>query len=322
MPPASPDSNPLQPFAWAGLYMHTPPAMRLFRVDGGYVKGNVGLADDQRPRLEIGWKLHSKRRFDPHRMIRQQLARTLPRAMRRQAEKHIQPVKSEHFASLLRYTDENRRIDRCVGLARHSGRVIEMLIHFRDDDTPDEPLIRNVADSLRDQPTDQPQRWAFFGHRITTPADYHYHSSLLNIGDMSVRLTRADRPAASISVRIIYTAKLAMQRRGLLDWLAALHKEDRLNGDNLYYHQLENGKPRCDTIQTPLGEALRCDGRLRRTVRTVRWKLPKHQRRWIIHDTAQDRLVMIRVADDPDRFDPTFDKLIAGFDWREPNEPT
>ena len=309
-----------QPFAWAGLYLHTPASYRLFRIDGSYAKGNLGLADDRRPKLELAWKLPRKRRFDPHRMIRQQLVRTLPRAMRAQADKHIQPVASDHFASLLRYTDRERRIDRCAGLMRRTGRLVEMLVHFRDDDEPDEALLKHTAASLFDQPSDHPQRWAFFGHRLTSPTGYRYQSAQLNIGDMSVRFTRADRPAASLSVRIIYTAALALQRRSMRDWLVALHREERLNGNNLYYLQRDKKGDLDDTIETSLGETLVRHDRLRRTVRSVRWKLPTYQRRWMIHDKAHDRLLLIRVADEPDRFEPTLQAVLDGLDWRESGE--
>jgi len=314
------DTSQYQPFAWAGLFLRTPATFRLFRVDGGYIKGNVGLADDRAPRLELAWKLPRKRRFDPHRMIRQQLVRTLPRPMRAHADKHIQSVPSEHFASLLRYTDTTRRLDRCAGLMRGTGRLVEMIVHFREDDEPDEALIQSTAASLFDQPTDRPQRWSFFGHRFTTPADYRYHSAKLNIGDMSVRLTRADRPAASLTVRIIYTAKLALHRRSMRDWLVALHREDRFNGNNLYYLPPDKNGTRDDTINTSRGEALGRHDRLRRTVRTVRWKVPTYQRRWMVHDEANDRLLLIRVADDPDRFESTFQAVLDGFDWREEGE--
>ncbi|MFW6059483.1 MAG: hypothetical protein ACODAQ_04845 [Phycisphaeraceae bacterium] len=305
-----------RPFAWAGLRLDVPEACRLFRIDGRYPRGDVGLADEAQPRVELAWRLIKRRRFDPQRMLRHQLVRLLPRDQRATAERHINPIDSEHFAPLLHHRDAQKRLDRCVGFARGSDRVVEMIVHFIDADRPDEALLRRAAATLRDQPPDQPQQWAFFGHRLTTPAGYLYDSATLNLGDMTIRLRHRDRRAHSLTIRLLYTARLALQRCGMPLWITAFHKQDKITGDNIYDLPGTVEGARCDTIDTPLGPGLVCESHLRRPIRLFRWKLPRRQHHWMIHDTKHDRLLYIRLADDPERLEPTLETILNGLDWQ------
>ena len=316
----SPAPDAYRPFAWAGLRLEVPEACRPFRIDGHYRKGNVGVADETAPRLELAWVRPRKRRFDPHRMMHRQLAQTLPREDQRRADQYIQPMESEHFAPLLRCTDKNRQYDRCAGFARGTGRVVELIVHFRDTDTPDEALLKRAATTLCDQRPDVPHQWAFFGHRFTTPAGFLYDSAKLNLGDMSVRLVHHERRFASLEVRFIYTAQLALQRRGLRKWLQALHVDDKITGKNIYLLPTDQQGAKARHIDTALGPTLVCDSRLRGPVRTIRWKMPRIQRHWLVHDTERDRLIYLRLGDTADRLDPGFDELIAGLDWADPTD--
>lgn len=305
------------PFAWAGLRMSIPTTMRPFRIEGEYKRGNLGLGDDLQPRIELAWRLIKRRRFDPQRLLRHQLVRILPREQRAAAQRHIKPLDSDHFAPLLRYTDTEQRLDRCVGYARATGRVVEMVIHFNENDEPDDALLQHAAATLHDQPPNQPHRWAFFGHRLTTPAGYLYDSAKLNIGDMGIRLRHDRRRAHSLTIRVLYTARLALQRHGLPLWITAFHKDDKVTGLNIYELPGTTEGARCDKIDTPIGPALVCESHLRRVIRSFRWKLPRRQRHWLIHDETRDRLLYVRLADDPARLDPTLNEIIAGLDWTE-----
>lgn len=312
---AEPNSH--RPFAWAGWQLAVPASLRPFRIEGRYHKGDLGLGDEYQPRLELAWRWPKRRRFDPHRMLRHHLVRVLPRHQRREADRYIRALDSEHFAPLLRYTDAEQKLDRCAGFARRTGRLAEAIVHYRDGERPDEELIADVAATLRDQPLDAPQRWAFFDHRLTVPADYLYDSCQLNLGDMGVRFRHRQWPALSFTLRLIYTARLALQRCGLATWMAHVHREDRITGDNTYRMPGTKTEARGDTIQTRLGPALTCDSRLRWNVRMVRWKLPARQRHWLIHDAERDRLIYIRVGDAPERFEPMLHVLLDGMDWHE-----
>lgn len=296
--------------------MDVPASLRPFRLEGRHRRGDLGLGDEYEPRLEMAWRWPKRRRFDPHRMLRHQLVRILPRHQRSRAERYIRGLHSEHLAPLLRYQDTEHRLDRCIGFARGTGRVVELVVHYRDGERSDEALITQLAATLRDQPPDRPQRWAFFDHRLTVPPDYLYEIAVLNLGDMSLRFKHRHRPAATFTIRLLYTATLALQRCGLATWMAHLHREDRLTGDNIYRMPGTRSEAQADTIQTRLGPALVCDSRLRWNVRPVRWKLPGRQRHWLIHDAGHDRLIHVRIGDTPERFEPTLTALLDGLDWQ------
>lgn len=308
-------------FAWAGWRLDVPESLRLFRIQGRYRRGDLGMGDADQPRFELGWRWPRSRRFDPHRMLRHQLTRTLPRHQRRAADQHIRALDSEHFDPLLHYVDTEHRLDRCIGFARGTGRVAEMLIHHVEDDRPDEALLAQVAATLRDQRLDQPQRWAFFDHRLTIPVGFLYDSAQLNLGDMGLRFRHRERRAVSMTVRLIYTATLALQRCDLPAWLASLHCDDKITGDNLYRMPGDKEAARADTIQTTRGPALMCDSRLRWNVRAVRWKIPARQRHWLIHDGEHDRLVYVRLGDVEPNLEPTCQAILDGLDWRDEDEP-
>ena len=75
----------LVPFAWAGLILNVPPTFRLFKIDGNARKGMVGLADDERSRLELAWGMPRRKRFKADAVLRRKIIGTMPHRSRRSA---------------------------------------------------------------------------------------------------------------------------------------------------------------------------------------------------------------------------------------------
>ena len=312
-------TDDLVPFAWAGLILNVPPTYRPFKIEGNARKGMICLADDSRSRLELAWGIPRRKRFNADAILRRKLTGTMPRRSRRSRRNtpdHIQTRSLPTFSTLLGYRDEDQELDRWLGFIPTTRRAVEIVYHHgsaRENKT----FLDHMLPSLADQPPNRPQRWAFFGHRFTTPAGYAYRDSTLNLGDMKLRVTAWERglSRASVTIRMIYPAELALARMLFDDWLDD-HVTHRKRAHRPRYRKLfHRGGIVCKSFDTKLGPALVADADLRRLLKTISWGLPWLMRTWLIHDQKHDRLVLVDAQDKRRRLDPIIDTIVNGMQW-------
>ena len=238
------------------------------------------------------------------------------RRSRRSAKAHVQTRSLPGFATLLGYRDEDHELDRWLGFIPDTRRAVEIVYHHGSA-RENKCFHDRILPSLADQSPDEPQRWAFFGHRFTTPAGYAYRDSTLNLGDMRVRLTAWNRglSRASVTVRLIYPAELALTRMRFDDWLDD-HVTHRKRVHRPRYRKLlGRGGIVCDSFDTELGPALVADADLRRLLKVISWGLPWRMRTWLVHDRKHDRLVLVDAQDKRSRLDPIIDTIVNGMQW-------
>lgn len=294
------------PLAWAGLSLRVPSTWRIVRASGSARRGAVALADPSALKLDLAWA-RAPGRFDPDRALRRQLLRGLPRDARRDAR--IDTVAHPSLNPLLRYRGGDRT--HYLGYAPQTGRAIEAVAHG---DTPDAPWLATLVD----QPTDAPHKWAFFGHRFMTPAGFELHSAKLDIGHMQVRLVRRRILGQwALTVRIVYPAKLALERSPMHEWLESLaivspsmHRPRRTK-------VLRRSPIRYEPTNTTLGPAVQTDSRLGWVLRLIRPTTPPLQRNCLVHDAANDRLLFVQLEAPRRAFDATIAQVLAGFHWRD-----
>ncbi len=314
--PAPAATDDLVPFAWAGLILNVPSDYRLVRIDGHARKGLIGLADDQKLRLELAWGMPRKGRFKADRILRRKLKRAMPFRDRRHAKDHIQTRSLPAFDTLLGYRDEEQELDRWFGFITSTRRAVEIVYHHGSA-KENKQFHDQLLPSLADQPFDGPQRWAFFGHRFVTPAGFMYRDSTLNLGDMKVRLTAWNRglSRASVTIRLIYPAELALGRLLFEDWLTE-HVTARRRAHRPRYRKLfHRGGVVVDSIETKLGPGLVADSYLRWQFKTISWGLPWRLRTWLIHDQKNDALILIDAQDKRLRLDSIIDTIVDGMQW-------
>jgi hypothetical protein len=310
-----------RPFAWSGLALRVPAHYRLFRVQGGHRKGSLGIAEEESARLEVAWGRVGRPRFEPERALPAQLVGRHRRRARKAARQRVEHWAHPQFRPLVRLREPEHAVDRCMGYAPDTGRVVELILHTGEAAEADAALMRRLAGSLRDQQAETPQRWAFFAHRLTAPAGFVHEDSQLRVGDMALWFRREDRRPGRLSVRLVYPARLAVQRQRMAGWMTNLHYEDRIVGQNLYCQPGNRRTIWTEQTHTQRGPARWCDAWLRGPVRLIRWRMPSWQRHWLIHDEEADRLISVRLADEPARFQPTLDAVLGGLDWADAQNP-
>ena len=316
--PTATDADGLVPFAWAGLILDLPPTYRPVKIDGTARKGMIALADDERMRLELAWGVPRGRRFDARRVLQRKLKSNMPPKHRRRGAfaAHIETRDLPPFDTLIGYHDEEQGLDRWLGFVPTTRRALEIVYHHGTS-RENRQFRERILPSLADQTPEQPQRWAFFDHRFVTPAGYAYRDSTLNVGDMRVRLVAWNRPwsRASVTIRLIYPAELALARSPLDLWLTdhVIHRK-RVHRPR-YRKTLRRGGIVCDSVETAIGPGLTCDTYLRPLLKTISWGMPWRLRCWLIHDQKRDRLLLIDAQDKLRRLDAIIDTIVEGLHW-------
>jgi len=300
-------------FAWAGLMLQVPASFRMGTIDGNARRGRLRLLQEDQLRLQLSWTTPKPRRFDPTRHLQQKLLRTLPKKMRKAESEIVCRVVSSTFTPLMGYCSEQEGIDRYLGYCPTTGRAVELVYHHRSV-REDKRFRSHMLKSLTDQPADKPQQWGFFNHRFKTPANYAYQRAILNIGDMQIDLNAINRTftRAKLSIRFIYPAALALQRQSIPQWLAATIHTDKNMRRPRYLKRFRRGGPVHESVDTPLGPALRCITHLRWMFRLVSWTVSWKKCAWLIHDQQQDRLIIITIDDRSGRFEPLLSQVLQG----------
>ena len=304
-----------RPFGWCGLLTRIPTSWRLYRVLGNDGNGSLRLSDEEAVRLEFAWGRIARRRFDPEDFVRRRLRKST-RSRPAELETLVEPVQHEALKPLLFAPDPEKQLQRWVGYAPATGRVIEIVHHHHDD--PPDPRVRQVViPELVDQPLESARQWAFFSVSLTTPAEFTYETSQMNMGDMSLTVTRKSRWRRDerLTIRQVYPGGLALSRRNLQAWIEDFVKKDRkLLRPNKRTHRFA-GQPAFEELHTAVGDGLRCPMRLRRAIAAVMWRYPRRFELDVIHDERRDRLVVLHIGARPDRLQTLRREALAGLHW-------
>jgi len=301
-----------------------PRSWRLSKIDGNAARGTIALDDHESVRLEIAWAHVTRSHFNAEPFARRQLRRSVPKESRSHLNESIETVPHECFKPLLRFSEPSNPVDRYVGYAPATHRVIQIAHHRSDPDT-DRAVRRITIGRLTDQPNQLPQRWAFFSIAFTAPAAFCYCDAVLNVGDMYVRLIR---PTGSLRnqhliIRNIYPAQLALSRYDTEQWLTNICQEDKRLYLPICRGRLVRHRSVIESIDTSLGPALTCSMQLRNLAGLLCWRLPWYRRTVMIHDAAHDRLVTVQVGAQPEQIDTLLRQVLDGLYWTEsPDDKT
>lgn len=296
----------MTPFAWAGLILDTPDSYRPLKIDGVSYNGRVILADDERARLEITWATNASRRFKADKFIRRRALSGLARIDRKQAMGDLVDVEHPHFQPMVRYDDDAANVTRWVGYCGKTKRAVDV-IYQRGAAAEDARMRDSVLPSLRDQPLDEPQRWALYGFHFTVPANMRYVDSNLNLGDM--RLTFRGPRKAKLVLRELHPAKLALTRQKLGKWLEDVAKKER-------YEYPPPPAKKIEPVECAAGEAVGFDAKLRPGRKLFMWRSPWRLRWRMIHDADHNRLIALGVAARKAEIDPLIDAVLDGLHWQ------
>lgn len=294
---------------WAGLLFHAPDTYRFARVDGDADDGGLRLADEDGSSIDAFWARVTRRKFDARKYLVKRLRKAMPRRM-------PEDVKQPGFDVFIACEDREQGVFRYMGYCEKAGRVIDFAFK-RSTAASENVFKKQVLPTLRDQPLDQPHRWAFFDTSFVAPIGFRYAWSKLNVGDMSVGLHagKTQLTGDSITVRQVYPAALALSRQPLTAWLDAWAGEHRKTYRAAGLRRVGGGAAETRPFTTPMGEAIAAEAPLRRMLRVIHWSAPRASRFLAMELPRHDRIVMLHVAAKPERIDPLLRGLIEGQQW-------
>jgi hypothetical protein len=306
----------LHPFGWAGLLMDIPGQWRLYKVEGSARQGQVGLADSMHPRLEILWDTVRNKGIDAHRLALRHLKRVVGKTAGKDFENDVERIRNDNFNPLLFYRNKSAGLDQCTAYCPKTYRAFEIAYHLNAS-PEDNGFRKDMLASLKDQPADSGQKWAFYSVSFVAPPGYVYSSSSLNLGDMSVTLvdnhSRGLRP--SVSIRQIYPAELALSRKKMEEMLKDIAKQQHQVYRAKHRRWFGHGGIVSETVDTSIGKAVVTDLQLRPLLLPFSWRMPRTQRLWLIHDVKSDRLISINVSNRPEQFAPILQTVLKGLHW-------
>ena len=306
---------PLRPLGWCGWLLPVPAELRPFKIDGDERRGMIGLADKDQPRLILKWTRARCSRRGREKLVRHQLLRGLPRGKARALRGRIEPVAQAQLQPMFRLHDPDGGATRCVAYAAGSGRLIELLFGYGEG-RRDDLVRRNSVIELGDQPAGEPGQWAFFDVSFVVPAGMSYAGSSLKVGDMRIGLVSGPNRAwhrASVGIRFIYPASLAMKRGSLQYWM------DQLLTEQLREYRVPRARRqsehRFEPLETLHGDGLSCETCLRPVLRAIRWRTPIPRQNWIIHDQSHNRLIALQATTRRRDLAPAMTTLVEGLHW-------
>lgn len=304
-------------FCWCGWWLRVPESWLPYRVRGTAERGGCALGAEGRPLLHIQWATVMRRRFNAENMVQRQMLRGMHRRPKKSRER-IDRIENKVFSPMLALSDPDSASTRCVAYSPASRRLVEFICyHGSEHENTLAPQI--IFRQARDQPLNQPHRWSFFDISFTAPPGLGYQSSNLDMGDMHVSLrsrpqwNRRRRWRASVEVRHIYPARLALQRQPLNRWMDQLVKPK--HSPYALPRSLRRRGQKYPSLSTPRGEGLVCDTVLPASLHPFQWRTPRRRRHWLFHDQAHNRLIALTVADHANQIDATLMQLVEGLHW-------
>ncbi|HEX8522131.1 MAG TPA: hypothetical protein VF669_07735 [Tepidisphaeraceae bacterium] len=260
----------LKLLAFQGWNVAIPSDCNPSHIEGAFRKGAIHVADMDQPRLALRWHYIPQQRFNPHRILSNELSPDeLPRA---------KPTASAvGLSSQWLYTSPTRNLFLAHSPTTH--RIIQIL-HQPDDNICFE---NDILPTLADTSPTAPTRWSLFDLACTTPADFVLSQHNFFAGDLTLSFT-CNREF--LNIRQISPAPLALSRRPLRAWLADQEKQllpHYAPGGDFSEHKLH---------VTGLAGVTRTAARRKRFA--FKYWLPPQIMTRALHDPQRDRLLLLQ----------------------------
>jgi hypothetical protein len=269
-------------FAWQGFRVDLPARWNPVKLDGAFDNGHVLIADLHGPQLGLRWRrANSKGKLDATDWARRAIEAEVGKLAAGRAKPL--PLADDRWpGSMLCLDADPPGRDIWVAHSLASNRVVEVVHHVRK---RDRMLEDAILPTLRDTPTGEPRAWVLFDLSCTVPGEYELKTHRLNAGDLGLTFANG---RASLAIRQIALARLALQRMPLDKWLVA---QEAL----AQRHYRAVGDPR--EIELSGLKGLTRRSHRRRRFAFMRW-LPPTVVTIALHDLSRDRLVLAQGSDE------------------------
>ena len=263
--------------AWQGWHVQVPADWSPIKIEGDFGRGFVAMADLDRERIGIRWQ-HARKGADPAKLV----AEAMLNEVGVLAAAEAVSSKSDRWSAARLYVEpEPPGRDVRIAYSAATGRLVQIVYQVvRRDHLLRDAIVPNVRDTGEEGGA---REWSAFWLNVVLPRPLKLMSQRMNVGDLALSFAT---PAGEILVRQMAAARVALARRPLADWVTANREPKR-------YRPV--GKPEPQTVDGMTGVVQRYARRRRFAL--ARW-IPRGFVSYCIHDTASDRLAIVRAPDD------------------------
>ena len=299
--------------AWVGWQMKIPAEWRPIRIEGGWDKGAMFIADEEEPVLQVKWWRPGKARFEAERWMRRRLKALCLRASREAAPAPAGfAVTTWVSEDLLDGTAGLLRV--WYGYAPEAGLLLEIVTGGETPTKIRKLILRQIIPSLVTYSSDVAVRWAVFGASFESPAEFTLTNKRLLLGDLTLEFHGKGR---RLVLRQVYPAELALSRRKIERWIEVRAFR-------------EHRKYRADS--SPEKWTVNSFGRKLEGTRVTGWKRlafplgsvsPRRSVAAAVVDRELDRLLLAELDSPGESDDALLASAIGGMNWAqlEPRGP-
>lgn len=207
---------------WQGLQVPIQKDWRPLRVEGSYEDGSVTIGDMMAPIFQLRW-IRPATEQDGKKWIE---GRCNSAAGGQTSRKAPHPESFEHVAWIkdLAIREESQKTV-WWGTATNKEVFVELLLTNLCKPAFSRWVIKEALPLLRVMSKTEESLWQIYSARFTVPPGYVLNHSRLAAGDISLEFKREDRQ--KLTVRQVYPAALALDRRPMRAWLRNRVTTDR-----------------------------------------------------------------------------------------------
>ena len=194
-----------------------PPVWRPLKIRGEWQRGSVIVGDGEHVIFQVKWWRPQIKNFDGRKWMTKRLKRETKGIIPSE-----NPPCPETFTDSIWACDATRRdgvhLMLWYGYARQSDLMLEVISGGRTPEHLCKKVEHHIIPSLRTVSNEQAMKISLFNRTFEVPAGFKLKIWKLAMGDISLRL-ESDRPLALLTMRQVYPAGLALQRRPIERWL-------------------------------------------------------------------------------------------------------
>ncbi|HEV7300126.1 MAG TPA: hypothetical protein VGN72_12225 [Tepidisphaeraceae bacterium] len=263
--------------AWQGWHVRVPTDWSPIKIEGDFDRGFVAMADLDRERIGIRWQ-QARKNGDPHKLV----AAAMINEVGVLAAAEATASNNEHWSAARLYIEPDPPgRDVWIAYSAATGRLVQIVYQaVRRDNVLRDTLVPHVRDTGE---AGGATLWAAFWLNVTLPRPMKLNAQRLNVGDLALSFAT---PAGELLVRQMAAARVALARRPLSAWVTANREPKR-------YRPVD--EPETVTVAGMAGVMQRYTRRRRLVL--ARW-IPRGFVSYCMHDTASDRLTIVRAPDD------------------------
>jgi hypothetical protein len=297
--------NATQYLAWCGWGVRIPPDWRPLHIEGTWDKGAMMVGPGDEAVFQIKWQRPNPRRFDEQVWIRDRLARYAAFSHPGAAPGADGFSVKALFRDVPTRNAGNRSL--WYGYSPAANLAVEVAVNRASAAANQRTALDETIPAASATSLQEATKWALYEVGFLSPAGYRITRWRLFSGDIALRLRG---PAGKrLTVRQVYPAEIALTRRRMEEWLAAMPFDE-------HRRLRPSGPVESASVETRSGvlQGLKRMGR-KRLAFPLGWVRSLHSVAVAVRDPGLDRL-LIAESDTPEPVgDTPVSEAIRKMNW-------